>query len=310
MYKGLLVICLALNLAHASAIKLADYLISGSGVTEILAKEGIKGADALQVQSYISASLFALGNKKSLSKDEFYKVLSALPVTGQDASIRKNLQVLLDTPAEQIKKSDIVNAINSIISLANRYGRSIVIACASCVDESLAKNGFKFTVETVKNSTTAKILNSVIPTNPTQLNIYISARMKKLGMGDYSKVTPELVAPEDEKSLAIFLSLAESGTADQKSLIQSIKKLSTKNGKINVVDSKNPHKFWKILVDDMSPEEMDGWTRTLEEVALRVEKDNITAEEAFYRTLKDKAEGNPNLVRNYETLKAKRCFFK
>lgn len=311
MFKYLLILCLSINLSYASAVKLVDYLVSGSGVAEILGKHGIKGNDAKQVQSYVASSLNALGTKgASMSKKELLDALSKLPVTGQDANVRKGLQMLLDMPADQVKKQDVVNAINNIIYLANRHGKSVIITCAECVNENLAKNGFKFTVETVKNASAAKVLNDVLPKDPAQLNSFISSRMKRTGMGDYSKVTPDLVAPEDEKSLALFLGLAESGTAEQKALINSIKKLSTKNGKTNIIDPKNPHKFWKVLADDMSAQDMAGWTKTLDEVANRASKDGVSAEEAFYRTLKDKSQGNEYLTKQYETLKAKRCFFK
>lgn len=311
MYKYLVVFCLSINISFASAVKLVDYLVSSTGVTEILAKHGISGSDAKQVQSYVASSISALGNKgATLSKEELLSVLSKLPVTGPDANIRKSLQLLLDTPADKIKKADIVSAINNIIYLANRHGKSVIITCAECVNDRLAKSGFKFTVETIKNASASKLLNNVIPKNPAQLNTYISGRMRRLGMGDYSKVTPGSVLPEDEKSLALFLGLAEAGTPDQKNLIASIKKLSTVNGKVNIIDPKNPHKFWKILAEDMSAQDMAGWTKTLQEVAARAQKDSVTAEEAFYRTLKEKAEGNEYLTKQYETLKSKRCFFK
>jgi hypothetical protein len=310
MYKYLLIFCLSINISFASAVKLVDYLVSGTGIAEILTKHGIKGNDAKQVQSYVAASLAALGNKSSLTKAEFLKILSNLPVAGHDADVRKGLQMILDTPAESIQKKDVVNAINGIIFLANRHGKSVIITCAECVNANLAKDGFKFTVETIKNAKTAQILNDVIPKNPAQLNTFISSKMKRLGMGDYSKVTPDVVAPEDEKSLALFLGLAENGSADQKALIESIKRLSTRNGKTNIIDSKNPHKFWKVLADDMTPQDMGGWTKTLDEVAERAKADKITPEEAFYRTLKDKSQGNEFLTKQYETLKAKRCFFR
>lgn len=313
MYKYLLIFCLSINMSFASAVKLVDYLVSGSGVTEILAKSGIKGNDAKQVQSYVASSLAALSKKngKELTKEELLAVIAKLPVTGQDATVRKSLQVLLDKPADTIQKSEVVEAINHIILLANRHGNSVIITCAECVNENLAKDGFKFTVETIKNSSAQKLFKDVIPQNPAQLNTFISARMKKLGMGDYSKVTPKAVLPEDEKSLALFLGLAESGSAEQKALIASIKKVSTgKDGKVNIIDPKNAHKFWKILADDMSDQDMAGWTKTLDEVAARSQKDGVTAEEAFYRTLKDKAQGNEYLTKQYETLKAKKCFFK
>ena len=301
---------LACNTAFAGVAKLADFMISGSGIIELLGKYGIKGTDAKQVESYVSSSLMALGSKKVLSKSELVDVLAKLPVTGPDASMRKELQILLDKSENEIRKEDVVKAINNIIYLANRHGKSVIITCAECVNENLAKNGFKFTVESIKNASAVKVLNEVIPKDSAQLNTFISARMRRLGMGDYSKVTPDLVSPSEEKSLALFLGLAESGNAEQKALIASIRKVSTRNGKTNIIDPKNPQKFWKIVADDMSSEDMAGWTKTLNEVADRAEKDGVPPEEAFYRTLKEKANGNEYLTKQLETLKAKRCFFK
>ncbi len=311
MYKYLLILCLTINVSYASAVKLVDYVVSSAGLGEILAVHGVKGNDAKQVQSYVASSLAALGVKstKPVSKD-LLDALSKLPVTGQDANVRKGLQMLLDTPADKIQKKDVVNVVNNIIYLANRHGKSVIITCAECVNGELAKSGFKFTVEAVKNTNTANLLKNTIPSNPAQLNTFISARMKKLGMGDYSKVTPDQVLPEEEKSLALFLGLAESGSADQKALIASIKKLSTTNGKTNILDPKNPHKLWKIPGTDMTPQETANWKVFFDEVGARSQKDGVNAEEAFYRTLKEKANGNEYLTKQYETLKAKRCFFK
>ena len=312
MFKCIIILSLIFTVTvHASGgTRLVDFMVSESGVVELLAKYGIKGHDASMVENYVSKSLLALGSKKSLTKAELMDVLAKLPVTGPDASMRKELQILLDKSEGQIQKEDVVKAINNIIYLANRHGASVIITCADCVSESLAKNGFKFTVESIKNASSVKVLNEIIPKDASQLNNFISGRMRRLGMGDYSKVTPDLVSPTEEKSLALFLGLAENGNSEQKALIASIKKVSTKNGKTNIIDSKNPHKFWKIVADDMSSEDMAGWTKTLNEVAARSEKDGVSAEEAFYRTLKEKANGNEYLTKQLETLKAKRCFFK
>jgi len=300
---------LSLNV-HAGSAKLVDYVVSGSGIIEILGKYGISGNDAKMVESYMGSALAALASKKNLTKQELSEAIAKLPVSGADANVRKELQLLLDKSEGQLSKEDVVKTVNNIIYLANRHGKSVIITCAECVNDNLAKNGFKFTVENIKNASAAKVLNEVLPKNPAELNTFISSRMRRLGLGDYSKVTPDVVAPSEEKSLALFLGLAESGTAEQKALISAIKKVSTRNGKTNIIDPKNPQKFWKIVADDMTAADMNGWTKTLNEVAGRAEKDNVTTEEAFYRTLKDKAQGNENLMKQYETLKAKRCFFR
>lgn len=314
MLKYFVALCLtlsmSLNVLASGTTKLVDFMLSASGVVEILSKYGIKGSDAKLVEGYMASSLAALGSKKTLTKEELKSVLSKLPVTGPDASVRKELQILLDKSESEISKDDVVKAINNIIYLANRHGKSIIITCAECVNDNLAKNGFKFTVENIRNSSSVKVLNEVLPRNPAELNTFISSRMKRMGMGDYSKVTPDQVSPSEEKSLALFLGLAESGSADQKALIASIKKLSTRNGKTNLLDPKDPQKFWKVVADDMSPQDMSGWTKTLDEVGARAQKDGLATEEAFYRTLKEKAQGNEYLMKQYETLKTKRCFFK
>jgi predicted Zn-ribbon and HTH transcriptional regulator len=255
----------------------------------------------------MNSAIGALTTKSGgFSKQELTDVISKLPVTGPDANVRKELQILLDKPESEIKKEDVVKAINHMIYLANRHGKSVIITCSECVNDSLAKNGFKFSVESIKNSSSVKVLTEVIPKNANELNTFISGRMRRLGMGDYSKVTPDQVSPSEERSLALFLGLAESGSADQKALISSIKKLSTRSGKTNVLSTK----LWKIVADDMSPEMMSGWGQTLDAVAARAQKDGVGAEEAFYRTLKDKAENDEALMKQFETLKAKRCFFK
>jgi predicted Zn-ribbon and HTH transcriptional regulator len=284
-----------------------DFMMSNSGVIEILGKYGISGNDAKQVESYMGSAISALTSKASgLSKKDLTDVLSKLPVTGADANIRKELQILLDKPESAIKKEDVVKVVNHMIYLANRHGKSVIITCADCVNESLAKNGFKFTVESIKNSSAVKVMNEVIPKNANELNTFISGRMKRLGMGDYSKVTPDQVSPSEERSLALFLGLADNGSSEQKSLISSIRKVSTKSGKTNVLATK----LWKIVDSDMSPEIMSGWSKTLDAVSARAEKDGVSAEEAFYRTLKDKAQNDEGLMKQYETIKAKRCFFK
>lgn len=313
MFRYVLILSLIFNMAFASGTaKLADFMINSAGVVELLARYGIKGEDAQAVKSYVGSALKALSEKgNTISKSELSEVLSKLPVTGQDANVRKELQLLLDKSEGQLQKEDVVKAINHIIYLANRHGKSVIITCADCVNETLAKNGFKFTVETLKNSKTLDILNNVIPSKPAELNNFISTRMRRLGMGDYSKVSPTLVGPTEEKSMALFLALAESGSKEQKDFINAIKKVSVgKDGKVNIIDPSNPHKFWRELSEDMSPETMKGWTDTLNQVADKRAKEGLSAEDAFYKTLKEKADKNPNLKSQYEKLKAKRCFFK
>lgn len=313
MYKFLVVLALTTNLTFASSVKLVDFLVNSTGVTEVLGKYGIKGQDASQVKSYVNASLNALNlNSATPTKKDILDSLAKIPMTGQDANIRKELQILLDKPESQFTKDDVVKSINHLIYLANRHGKagSVIITCSECVNDNLAKNGFKFTVETLKDSSTKKVLTEVLPKNPKDLNAFIAARMKRLGAGDYSKVTPDLVSPDEERSLGLFLGLAENGNAKQKELVKAVMEVSkAPNGKVNLIDPKNPHKLWKLLADDMSPEVMDGWTDMLKQVA-KEGKSSPSKKDAFYSYLQKKAGNDPVLNDQLKALKAKKCFFK
>lgn len=296
--------------AFASGVKLIDYMVSSSGLIELLGQHGIKGVEAKQVESYVFSSLNSFGAGKNISQKELSDILSKMPVTGQDASIRKELQLLLDKSSGDLKKDDVVKAINNIIYLANRHGKSVIITCAECVSDNLSKSGFKFTVENIKNAGSIKLLNDVIPNNPKDLQVFISARVKRLGLGDYSKVTPEMVSPEEEKTLALFLASYESGNAEFKSFAQSVKRLSTKGGKTNLFDASNPNKLWKLVTTDLSSQEIQKISTVLGEVDEVASKEKLKVEDAFNRVLRKKSETSSELLEKYKQIKNRRCFFK
>ena len=294
----------------AGAVKLIDYMISSSGLTELLTKNGIKGVDAKQVESYVATSIGSFGAGKTLTQKEFAEVLSKIPATGEDATLRKKLQVLLDKSDADIKKEDVVEAVNSILYLANRYGKSVVVTCADCVSDSLTKNGFKFTVENIKNAGSIKLLSDVIPSNPKDLNLFIKSKAKRLGFGDYSQASPQFIPASEEKSLALFLALAEGGSAVHKEFAGMIKKLSTSNNKTNLFNSRNPNKLWKIVTSDVSDEHIVRMTALLKEVDTVAVKENMKIEDAFYQVLKKRSEGSDELFQKFKNIKTKRCFFK
>lgn len=311
MLKFLLVLCLSINVSYGAAVKLAEAMISTNEFSKLLTKFGIKGADAKEFQKGVNLSLESFGDKKVLTKDDLATALMSLKVNEPDyAAKRQALVKLLNSPTDQIKKEDFVNAVNNLISIASRYGKSAMFACTKCVSDSEAAHGLVLGVNEVKNATVAKLLKSEIPSSPELLKGYISSRMKRLGMGDYgSNVTPQTVSKEDEKYLAIYLGLVEKGSADQKALAKAIKSLSTKDGKTKLIDPKAPHKFWRVMAEDMSDRDMKAWADMLVEVKARADRDGISPQEAWNRTLKDKAQGDAELTKNYETLKAKKCFF-
>ena len=294
----------------AGTVKLIDFMVSSSGLTELMAKNGFQGTDIKQVDNYVFTSLSSLGSGKKLSQKELSELLVKLPVTGEDAKIRKELQVLLDKSESSIKKEDVVKAVNSIIYLSYRYGKTMIITCADCVSDSLAKSGFKFTVENIQNAGSVKLLADVIPSNPKDLHLFITSKAKRLGFGEYSKISANFILPEEEKSLALFLALTESGNTVYKEFGEVIKGLSTQGKTTNIFNARNPNKLWKMISADVSEEQISKMTVLLKEVDQVIKKDNVTIEEAFNQVLKKRSEMSEDLFQKFKNIKAKRCFFK
>lgn len=302
----------------AQGVKLIDFLVSDSGVLEILGRRGIQGAPANSVQSYVKNSIKAFSPATDdLSKSELRRIISELNVSGDDLRIRNELEKLLEKSTNDLAKEDVVTAINNLIYLANRHGLrgSVVLACSECVSDTLSRNGFRFTFATIKNQRVAEIVSSVLPRKPRQVSNFIDQRMKRLNLGSYKNVPKEIVAPEEERSLGVFLALAESGDQVHKDLVEAVLEVSKRpNGKVNLLDRQNPHKLWKLFDPDQNGEtlsvaEMQNWTRLLKEVA-EEGKSEVSKEEAFYRVLTREAGDDPVLIEYKNMLRSKNCFFK
>lgn len=309
MKKIFLTLLLSANLTYAAGIaNLADYLISSSGVIEVLGKYGVKGEEAMQVKSYVQAALEGLAPKgKTLSRGELMEMISKIPATGKDAEIKKELQIALSKSGQEVKKEDMVKAINHLIYLAQRSSKAVFYTCSDCVNEGLAIHGFKFAVKAITDSNAKAIYEKTIPKDSVGLTNFISQKMRSQKLGDYAKATPDLVSPTDEKSLAYFLQIAETGNPAQKAYVEAVKKISTTDGKVVLLDPKNPHKFWREM-EGLNDQQLEGWTRLLNKVAEERGGNNKTAEEDFYNVLKKMADENPSLKSDYELIVRKRCF--
>ena len=310
MYKYLLVLLLTINVAFASGGKLIDYIVSSSGIGDLLTKNvAVFGDDAKQVKSYVNSSLRALGIPEGTGSQAalMNRLGNIPPGTMEEINMNRGLQGLLESDVKSLKKDQIVSAINSLIYIANKHGKSsYVIACADCVNSNLSKAGFKFTLEAISDSTTAALLVKELPSDPKKLQTFIRNGGMKLKMGDFGK-SGSMVLPEEEKALGAFVALGTKGSKEQQELVKSI--IAASNG--NLFDSANPHKFWKVLSDDMTADEMAGWTSTMKQVADRMKADkSLKTEDAFYAVLKAKAGDDPGLNAQLRTLQAKRCFVK
>ncbi|MBK22434.1 MAG: hypothetical protein CME70_00395 [Halobacteriovorax sp.] len=319
LLKGFVILatafCLSLS-ANAAGGKLIEMLVNDTGVLELLGKRGIKGAPAKKVSEYVSQSILSISySNKKPAASELRKIITSIVGSDVDNVYKKQLMELLDTPAEKVTKDDLVTAVNNLIYLSNRFGKrgSTVLACAECVSEALSKHGFKFTLEVLNDKSSKRVLTQVLPREPRQLTTFISKEMSKGGLGDYSRTAARtnLVSPEEERALGLFLGLRKYGSKKQKELADAIVKVSKdSSGDTTLLSRENPHKLWKLFSEDMSDEVMDSWTKMLKEVGEKSDGSDGSAKKAFYEYLERVAGDDPVLREQLSALKRKNCFFK
>lgn len=317
--KSLLFVVLltfSLALKASGTGKLVDVLISESGVVELLAKRGIDGVPAQKVSSYVKNSLISLSFADRVpTKRELLEIINGLGSSQSDVTMRKQLQSLLEKEADKLSKEDVVTSINNLIYLANRYGTrgSTVLACAECVSDVLKRNGFKFTLEVLEDKASKQVLTNVLPRKPQDLQNFIGSKMRAMNLGDFSRAGKDLVAPEEERALGLFVALADKSspaTKVQRDFIESILEVSKdSSGKVNILDSNNPHKLWKLFDKDMDPEFMKEWTDLLREVADEG-KDQASKKESFFKVLERRAGDDPVKLEQVNMLRAKGCYFR
>lgn len=296
-----------------SVLRFIDFLVTDSGVIEALSKNGVRGDEAQYVRRSIANSLQSLSiSGQKPDAQALRTLIDQLPVSGRDVQLRAELIRIIESPSDQVSPDDFVQAINHLIYLANRYSlrSSAVLACSECVSGALAARGFRFTLEVVQNQNSKKVLSEILPTDPRELRTYIQSRMRRHQLGDFSKVTTDLVAPEEERSLALFLGLKEFGSPSQKNFISAVEQMSrTSSGEINLFDPARPHKLWRLFYEDLSDQQLDGFTRLIREVDQESRDSSLSLKDSFAQVLNKRAADNPALQERAAQLQRQNCFF-
>ncbi|MCR9204798.1 MAG: hypothetical protein NXH75_09485 [Halobacteriovoraceae bacterium] len=292
--------------------RVLEVFFNSQGLKSAVYHSGLRGNSATHVEKVVSLALENLAGKKNPSQRE---VLAALrSVSGnEDQAVKQKLFTIFRKSEKDMTKADFVEAVNSLVYLAGRYGfdNTLALACSACVSDTLSKSGFKFSYKEVADKNINYVLKNVIPQNSRKLSSYIKGQLSRNSLSQGGNKALVHLKKSDEVNFALFLSMSQHGSAGQKQLFESIKKVSTRpDGKVDVLDPDNGHKLWRLFSSDLNDEELSGWSRLLDNVAEEANKNGeINKKDAFYRYFKKKADADPSLADRYETLKKKNCFF-
>ncbi len=313
---SIFLLTLSLNVWAAGSGKLVELIVSESGLVEMLSKRGVEGASANRVEGYVRSSLLSLNRNSKPSPAQLKKVLIELKEVRIDSKYKRQLLSLLDKDVDSLSKKDLVDAVNNLIYIANRYGyrKGTLLACAECVSDTLGRHGFKFTLEEVSDSNVRQVLESMIPRTPQEVTKKISQWMGRSKAGDFSRTSRKLVAREERKTLAVFLAMAQKSSPasrTQKEFIDAVMDVSKRpGGSVKLLDPDNPHKLWKLFDNQsLSEDLLREWTAVLRETA-EVAKNDVSKKEAFFKVLKKRAGDDPVLQEQVNALRVKGCYFK
>lgn len=311
-------VSLAALIASAPQVRAAGVMHalvhSSSQLEELLVRKGFSSSQANSLVASRAEVLRSLGGEREiLSGGVLYQRMAALKVEGnRDAKIQKQMLSLLSRDDSRLSQKELGTLFNQMIYLSNRYGTaaSAVLVCSQCVDTQLARAGVNFALGSITHPSNKKALE-LIPNRPSDLKRYLGQKFKGAGLGDYSRVSSKFVKPEEERSLALFLAMRNSSDEASRDLYAQIIKLSTNRAtkKVELFNSNDTHKLWKIFSDDPNSEEKRSWTSLLKEVeSQRGEGESL--ESAFYGVLERRAQRDHSLSDELEILKEKNCYFK
>jgi hypothetical protein len=302
------------QVSAAGAGKVIDILVHESGLLELLSNKGIRGTTANRLKNSALISLRNLNTSgKVPSAYELKAILKKIYVASDsvDATKKANISRILNKPHSKITDKEVTDLFNDLIFLSHRYGysKTTALACSQCVSDALFTRGFKYTLEALENKNTIKIMDNHIPKSPAKVKLYIVKEMTNSKLGDFSKVTLSQVGKEEEKALGLFLGLARYGTKKQKAFTDAVIEISrTPAGKVELIDSKNSHKLWKIVSSKLTDNQLDGWTDILNKTATKA-KGQRSKRDAFFAVLESKASKHEGMKKQLDNLKAKNCFF-
>ncbi len=316
----LLTTLLSFSNVNAAGGKVIDLLLSETGLMRVFAKNGFEKANARAAQSQIELAIKSLlGDSEVVPKAGLLKAIGEIENTPANKQIKLELAKVLNKEGDEVSKDDLVSLLNNLVLLAGVKG-SLVTACGECAAGPLAAEGVKVALKEITDESILQLINkNVIPNSPRKLNQFISDRMQRLGLGDFSKVSSDVVTEGDKEALAIFLAMADKSspaTAVQRKFIDAVLNFSKNGDQVDLFSPSNPHKFWNSFSNsDMDNDLLAEITEVLNRAADET-SDLSQRQDAFYDVLRKRADGikDPKqrevVLAKVKSIEEKSCFFK
>jgi hypothetical protein len=303
--------------ANASPLSLTlsfgDYLLR-EGASELLGAHGVNREAMGSVRQSVENSLNTLmPNQNQVNIEQLKNAIRNLPLMEEDKATQAQLLERLDQRAANLQYDDMVETINIMIYLSNRYGArsSTLMTCTSCTQQAARQAGFRFAVESLQAEHGSSLLAQSIPNGPRELNQYISRLLTKHNLGSLRAVTKEMLPSEDERSFALFLTMIEQGSPAQKAFAQEVLEISRnpQTSNIELFNIDNSHSLWKILTWNLNDDSLLAMRRVLMD-ANAEGANQVSKEDAFFRVLEKMHAGDEKSLEHVAALRTNNCLFR
>ncbi len=281
--------------ANASLFKLADVIFTKKGVTEALGKVGIFEKEVTnEVSSTVQSALDDLAESGKGSIKDLKELKSRLETTEDKKKYAQLMEILNRDPKKPNYKApvqeDIVDAINNLVELSQRYAlrkSSGLNACVPCVNAKLMEYKFKF-VLIKKKGQSRQILRQMSSSmrSPLQMKQVATSRLEKQNFGELDTKYVE----SHEYEVLLYTSYVEDfGSELEKAFVKRLKKISKVSpGQFNMFDEANGHKFYNIFSTNTSDSDLRMWIDLLDETYAEMSTKNRNTMDAFYTVLQKK----------------------
>lgn len=297
------------SVVHSSLVpKLAEIFVDKIRLKRALVQIGLDGQASSLLVSGVDNAFRALGIQY-LSGADLIRSLHKIEAKGEGLHLKNRLLLALSDDVKNVDPDSFRNLINEILLFSTQYGknREYFLSCSVCVDNSLRKEGFFYTLEKIK-SPQIKLAMKRFPSSVRGRYEYLATASR--GMGSYQGAMEKL-EESDRVGLGVMFELKKIGTPSEVSLVNEIIEFSKNvKGEVDLYKNESKHRLWQLFNANLSPAQTSLWAQYLGEVNQTYRKwPTKNRREIFFAGLNKRADGDGEKLSKVERVQENGCFF-
>ena len=300
----------------SGVLKLGDLLFNEKLLTNTLKGFNIPDAEAIRLSRYARISVNSLTQSRQQSVKNNKELISYIKDLNHKSSLDpttkiKTTDVLntsLNKNVDKMSKDDLIRTLSNLYYVASISGKNLMGVCATCNKDTPLIPGLDFLITETRSTTSKNLFTHMINLKtPGALSKHVSGLLRKLGIKNSN------LAPIEERPMALFLALKESGSPAQIAYVEAVFELSLtsvrKNGD-QEVGNLLEHRLWNNQDLFDNNEFLPEWTKLIKEVSTYQKKSKHSIEKSWEDVLTIRAGEDTDKYAKLQALLKKGCFMK